>query len=314
MAAVEPAQVAPVRSYLLELQERICEALEAREPSVRFDRRVLPGERGGLARPQVLQGGACVEHAAVNFSHTSGATLPAAATAHRPELTGGAFEAVSVSVIVHPRNPYAPTTHANLRLFSALPAGGEPVWWFGGGFDLTPCYGFVEDAVHWHRTARAACTPFGEDLYPRLKQACDAYFHLPHRGEGRGIGGLFFDDWTAGGFGRAFDLLRSVGDHFLPAYLPLLDRRTAMSYGERERDWQRLRRGRYVEFNLLYDRGTRFGLQAGGRTASILASLPPEAAWRYDEEPEPGTPEAELAPAFLQPRDWLADLPDDDPA
>ncbi len=304
---MESADVAPVRSYLLELQQRICEAIEAVDGEATFDRRELPGERGGLARPQVLSGGAVIEQAAVNFSHTSGAQLPAAATARRPELTGGAFEAVSVSLIVHPRNPYAPTTHANLRLFSALTVEGDPVWWFGGGFDLTPYYGFEEDALHWHKTARAACNPFGDDVYPTLKEACDRYFFLPHRGEARGIGGIFFDDWTADGFERSFDFLRSVGDHFLPAYRPILERRIATPHGERERDFQLYRRGRYVEFNLVYDRGTRFGLQAGGRTESILASLPPEVNWRYDWQPEPGSPEHELYESFLPARDWLAD-------
>ncbi|MDF1702562.1 MAG: oxygen-dependent coproporphyrinogen oxidase [Planctomycetota bacterium] len=304
---MEPADIAPVRSYLLDLQERICAALEAVDGEARFDRRELPGERGGLARPQVLSGGTVIEHAAVNFSHTSGARLPVAATVRKPELTGGAFEAVSVSLIVHPRNPYAPTTHANLRLFSALTTEGKPVWWFGGGFDLTPYYGFDEDAVHWHKAARSACEPFGEDVHARLKSACDEYFFLPHRGEARGIGGIFFDDWTQDGFERSFDFLRSVGDHFLPAYRPIVERRLETPYGARERDFQLYRRGRYVEFNLVYDRGTRFGLQAGGRTESILASLPPEVNWRYDWTPEAGTPEAELYERFLPPRDWLTD-------
>ncbi|MDA1195118.1 MAG: coproporphyrinogen III oxidase, partial [Planctomycetota bacterium] len=246
---MESADIAPVRSWLLGFQDRVVTAVEALESEVRFDRREIHGERGGLARPYVLSGGAVIEQAAVNFSHTSGANLPAAATARRLELTGGAFEAVSVSLIVHPRNPYAPTTHANLRLFSAVGTDGAPAWWFGGGFDLTPYYGFDEDAVHWHTTARAACVPFGSDVYPRLKAACDAYFYLPHRSEARGIGGLFFDDWSEGGFEPAFDLLRSVGDQFLPAYLPILERRIPLAYGERERAFQLYRRGRYVEFN-----------------------------------------------------------------
>ena len=306
MRAMTPIDVAPVLTYLLGLQERVCAALETLDGAAVFDRRDLPGERGGRARPCVLEGGTHVERAAVNVSHTRGAQLPEAATARRPELTGGAFEAVSLSLIVHPRNPYAPTTHANLRLFSATTPGGEAAWWFGGGFDLTPYYGFTEDAVHWHGTARAACAPFGEDLHPRLKDACDRYFHLAHRGEARGLGGIFFDDWTEGGSDASFALLRSVGDHFLPAYLPILERRKDTPHGERERDFQLYRRGRYVEFNLVHDRGTRFGLQAGGRAESILASLPPVVHWRYDWRPEPGSPEADLQ-AYLTPRDWLAD-------
>ncbi len=308
---METPNVAAVRSYLLDLQDRMCAALEALDGQATFDRRDLPGERGGLARPRVLSGGDVVEHAAVNFSHTSGAHLPAAASKLRPELSGAAYEATSVSIIVHPRNPYAPTSHANVRLFSAAPPDGDTVWWFGGGFDLTPYYGFEEDAVHWHRTAQAACAPYGDDTYARFKQACDTYFFLPHRGEARGIGGLFFDDWSEGGFENGFNLLRSVGDHFLRAYLPILERRKATPYGERERAFQLYRRGRYVEFNLAYDRGTRFGLQAGGRTESILASLPPEVHWRYDWSPEPGSPEERLYIDFLPARDWLADEPAD---
>jgi len=297
--------MAAVRTYLLDLQDRVCAALEAADGAARFDRRELPGERGGLARPRVLGGGEVLEHAAVNFSHARGARLPEAASATRPHLAGASYEAVSLSLIVHPRNPYAPTSHANVRAFTASPAGGEATWWFGGGFDLTPYYGFEEDAVHWHRTARDVCAPHGADVYARLKQACDVYFHLPHRGEARGIGGLFFDDWSEGGFDSGFALLRGVGEGFLDAYLPILERRKRTPYGERERAFQLYRRGRYVEFNLVYDRGTRFGLEAGGRTESILASLPPVAHWRYDWQPEPGTPEARLYTDFLPPRDWL---------
>ena len=295
-----------VRTYLLDLQDRICVALEAQDGEALFDRRELAGERGGLARPRVLTGGPHIEQAAVNFSHTAGAALPAAASVRHPELAGAPYEAVSVSLIVHPRNPYAPTSHCNVRCFAATPEEGEPVWWFGGGFDLTPYYGFEEDAVHWHRTARDLCAPHGASVHARLKEACDAYFVLPHRGEARGIGGLFFDDWTEGGFGASFALLRGVGDGYLDAYLPILERRKAAPYGDREREFQLYRRGRYVEFNLAYDRGTRFGLQAGGRVESILASLPPVVHWRYDWQPEPGTPEAALYTDFLPPRDWLA--------
>jgi coproporphyrinogen III oxidase len=295
-----------VRACLLDLQDRICAALEQQDGSARFREERLERERGGLARPRVLSDGPVLERAAANFSHTRGQRLPSAATARRPELAGSAFEAVSVSVIVHPRNPYAPTSHLNLRLFVAA-ASEEPVWWFGGGFDLSPVYGFEEDALHWHRAARDACAPFGSDVYPRLKKACDEYFFLPHRGEPRGIGGLFFDDWTEGGFERSFALLRSVGEQYLPAYVPILARRKHTPYGERERTFQLVRRGRYVEFNLVCDRGTRFGLQSGGRTESILASLPPLAAWRYDWTPEPGSPESRLTEEFLRPRDWLAE-------
>ncbi len=299
-------EIAPVRDYLLALQDTICAALAA-EDGGDFDARELAGERGGLARPRVLSDGMLFEQAAVNFSHTAGEQMPEAATARRPQLAGASFQAVSISLIAHPRNPYVPTTHANLRFFLAGEGGASPVWWFGGGFDLTPYYGFEEDAVHWHRTARAACEPFGDDLHPRLKRRCDEYFHLPHRGEPRGIGGLFFDDLDEPSFDGCFAFLRSVGDHFLPAYLPIVRRRRDHPWGEREREFQLYRRGRYVEFNLLYDRGTRFGLQAGGRTESILASLPPRVAFRYDWQPEPGSPEERLYKEFLVPRDWLAD-------
>ncbi len=293
-----------IREYLLDLQDRVCAALEEEEPSAAFRRDELPGERGGFARPRILSGGDVLERAAVNFSHALGASLAPAATARRPKLAGKPFQALSVSVIVHPRNPFAPTTHANFRAF-LIGDGAVDDWWFGGGFDLTPYYGFEEDARHWHRTAHEACASFGEDLYARHKRACDEYFFLPHRDEPRGIGGLFFDDFTEGGFDRSFAYWRSVGDAFLPAYLPILRRRKDARYGERERAFQAYRRGRYVEFNLLYDRGTRYGLQSGGRTESILASLPPVATWRYDWSPEKGSEEARLYAEFLRPRDWL---------
>jgi len=299
-------EIAPVRAFLLELQDRLCGALEAEESGrecFRGDRLETP--EGGLARPRVLEGGEVIEKSAVHFSHTLGKDLPPAATARRPELAGRRYEAVSVSLIVHPRNPYAPTSHMNVRFFIA--EGEHPVWWFGGGFDLTPFYGFEEDAVHWHRTARAACEPFGREAYPRFKKACDEYFRLAHRGEPRGIGGIFFDDLDEGGFERCFGLLRRVGEHYALAYLPILQRRKATAYGAREREFQLYRRGRYAEFNLVQDRGTRFGLQSGGRVESILASMPPLAAWRYDWRPEPGTPEARLYEVFLRPRDWLAE-------
>jgi len=298
------ADIAPVRAYLLDLQDRICAALEAEDGSARFCEQRFESATGGLARPRVLEGGALIEKSAVHFSHTVGKALPAAATERRPELAGRAYEAASVSVIVHPRNPYVPTSHMNARCFVAQ--GGERVWWFGGGFDLTPYYGFEADAVHWHRCAREACAPLGPDAYPRLKKGCDEYFQLPHRGEPRGIGGLFFDDLDEAGFERCFAFQRSVGEQYLAAYIPIVQRRKATPYGEREREFQLYRRGRYAEFNLLHDRGTRFGLQSGGRVESILASMPPLAAWRYDWHPEPGTAEARLYSEFLRPRDWLA--------
>ena len=297
-----------VRDWLQGLQDRICTALEAEDGEACFRRDEIRREGGGFSRPRVLEDGPVVEKAAVNFSHTVGTRLPPAATERRPELSGGRFEAASVSLIVHPRNPYAPTSHANVRCFAASKEGVDPVWWFGGGFDLTPFYPFEEDVLHWHRTAEALCRPFGADRYARLKKWCDEYFFLPHRGEPRGVGGLFFDDLDEGGFARCFAFLRAVGEGYLDGYLPILARRKDHPYGEREREFQLYRRGRYAEFNLIHDRGTRFGLQAGGRTESILASMPPRATWRYDWRPEPGSPEARLYEDFLRPRDWLAEL------
>ncbi|HET9212084.1 MAG TPA: oxygen-dependent coproporphyrinogen oxidase [Thermoanaerobaculia bacterium] len=299
-----PIDLAAVRAYLLDLQDRICTAVEAEDGVARFAEDSWERPEGGGGRSRVLSEGAVFEQAGVGFSHVFGPGLPASATAQRPELAGRSFEAIGVSLVFHPRNPYAPTTHMNVRFFLAEKEGADPVWWFGGGFDLTPYYGFEEDAVHFHRTARAACEPFGPEVYPRYKKWCDEYFFLRHRGEPRGIGGLFFDDLHEWGFERCFELQRSVGDHFLPAYLPILRRRKDTPYGERERDFQLYRRGRYVEFNLVWDRGTLFGLQSGGRTESILMSLPPLVRWRYGWKPEPGTPEARLYEDFLRPRDW----------
>jgi len=293
---------AAVSAYLSALQERICAALEAADGRAHFDLRPSDGADGVQARPRVLSEGAVFERAAVLFSHARGPALPPAASARRPELAGKRFEAVSLSLIVHPRNPYVPTSHANLRFFHA--EADVPTWWFGGGFDLTPYYGFDEDCAHWHREARAACTPFGDGVYARFKKACDEYFFLPHRGEARGVGGLFFDDFAEGGFATAFALLRSIGDRYLRAYLPIVERRKQTPHGERERAFQLYRRGRYVEFNLVYDRGTRYGLQSGRRIESVLASLPPLAAWRYDFVPEPGSPEERLVSEYLRPRDW----------
>ncbi len=294
-----------VKDYLLDLQARICAALEEEDGGARFiaDRWTRAEGGGGLSR--VLSEGPVLEQAGVNFSHVMGESLPPAATAQRPELAGRRYEALGVSLVIHPRNPYAPTSHANVRFFIASRDDAAPIWWFGGGFDLTPYYGFEEDAVHWHRTARAACEPFGADVYPRYKRWCDEYFFLRHRNEPRGVGGLFFDDLNEWGFERSFAFMRSVGDHYLPAYRPILARRKGLEYGERERDFQLYRRGRYVEFNLIYDRGTLFGLQSGGRTESILMSLPPLVKWRYNWRPEPDSPESRLYTEFLRPRDWL---------
>jgi coproporphyrinogen III oxidase len=312
-----PPDLNAVRTHLLALQDGICAAL-AREDGGRFQEDEWSRPGGGGGRSRVLADGAVFERAGVGFSHVHGAALPTSATASRPELAGLPYHALGVSLVIHPRNPYVPTVHLNVRFFiaaaglgpgpSALEnpgAAAAPVWWFGGGFDLTPCYGFEEDAVHWHRTARAACAPFGAGLYPQFKKWCDEYFFLKHRGEPRGLGGIFFDDFNAPGFAQSFALMRSVGDAFLPAYLPIVQKRRGTAFGPRERDFQLYRRGRYVEFNLVWYRGTHFGLQSGGRTESILMSLPPLAAWRYDWHPEPGTPEARLHEVFLQPRDWV---------
>lgn len=294
-----------VKRYLLGLQDRICSALEALDGSRGFLEDAWERAEGGGGRSRILEDGAVLEKAGINFSHVHGEGLPASATAQRPELAGRGFQAMGVSLVIHPRNPYAPTSHANVRFFLAEKPGTDPVWWFGGGFDLTPYYGFEQDVRHWHRSAKATCEPFGDDVYPRLKQWCDEYFYLRHRKEPRGVGGLFFDDLNEYGFARCFDFMRSVGDSYLPAYLPILERRKDTPYGEREVAFQHYRRGRYVEFNLVYDRGTLFGLQSGGRTESILMSLPPQVSWRYDWHPETGTPEAQLYDVFLKPREWI---------
>ena len=297
--------ISAVKTYLQELQDRICAAFEAIDGEAVFQEDAWQRAEGGGGRTRVIEKGGLFEKGGVLFSHVRGTQMPASATAHRPELAGREFEAMGVSLVMHPRNPYCPTVHMNVRFFIAEKAGAEPIWWFGGGFDLTPYYGFEEDARHWHRLARDAVAPFGEEVYREYKAWCDRYFFLKHRNEPRGIGGLFFDDLNAGGFERCFALMRSVGDHFLPAILPIYERRKDLAFGEREKDFQRYRRGRYVEFNLVWDRGTLFGLQTGGRTESILVSMPTEVVFRYDWQPEPGSPEAALA-AFIQPRDWLA--------
>jgi coproporphyrinogen III oxidase len=296
---------AAVGQYLRGLQDSICGALTEADGGGRFtgDRWERPGGGGGESR--ILKNGKLFEQAGVGFSHVFGDTMPPSATKNRPELAGRAFTAMGVSLVLHPHNPYVPTTHANFRFFTTVSDDADPVWWFGGGFDLTPYYPFIEDVVHWHRTAREACEPFGNDVYPRYKKWCDEYFFLKHRNETRGVGGLFFDDLNEPGFARSFDFLRAVGDRFLPAYLPICDKRRHTRFGEREREFQLYRRGRYVEFNLVYDRGTLFGLQSGGRTESILMSLPPRVRWEYDWSPAADSPEAELYSHYLQPRDWL---------
>lgn len=295
----------PVRTYLLDLQEQICVALEKLDGKGRFEADPVEFEGGGESRPRVLTEGAVFEKGAVNFSHSVGDRLPPAAVASRPELAGRGFRAVSLSLILHPWNPYVPTSHANFRFFIAGEGESDPVWWFGGGFDLTPFYGFVEDAVHWHRTAREACEGFG--VYDEFKEFCDRYFYLPHREEARGVGGLFFDDLNRWDFGRTFEFVRSVGDAYLKGYVPLVERRRHTEYGEREREFQLYRRGRYVEFNLIYDRGTLYGLQSGRRVETVLSSLPPRVRWDYKRVSPPGSPEARLAEEFLKPRDWLGE-------
>jgi coproporphyrinogen III oxidase len=298
-------QIETVKDYLLNLQEQICTALEQEENGARFAEDVWERAEGGGGITRVLAGGAVFEQAGVNFSHVSGFKLPPSATAKRPELAERQFQAMGVSLVIHPHNPYVPTSHANVRFLMAEKAGEPDVWWFGGGFDLTPYYPFREDVVHWHRTAKAACEPFGEAVYPAYKKWCDDYFYLKHRNETRGAGGLFFDDLNEWGFERSFAFMQSVGNHYIPAYLPIVQKRKHTPYGEREREFQLYRRGRYVEFNLVYDRGTLFGLQSGGRTESILMSMPPVAHWRYGWQPEPGSPEAVLYEQYLKPQNWL---------
>ena len=295
-----------VNRYLQDLQARITDELQAIDGAQTFLTDSWLRDAGGGGCSMVLRDGAVFEQAGVNFSEVHGDNLPASATAHRPELAGRQFRAMGVSLVVHPNNPYVPTSHANVRFFVAEKAGEAPIWWFGGGFDLTPYYGFEADCEHWHRVAREACEPFGEDVYPRYKQWCDDYFYLKHRDEPRGIGGLFFDDLNEPDFEQAFAFMQSVGDHYLPAYTPIVRAHKDDAYGEREKKFQWYRRGRYVEFNLVYDRGTLFGLQSGGRTESILMSLPPVVNWRYNYRPEAGTAEAELTEYYLQSRDWLA--------
>jgi len=295
-----------VKKYLLDLQDRICAALAAEDGGAEFVEDSWVREEGGGGRSRVLTNGAVIEKGGVNFSHVHGTQMPASATAHRPELAGRSFEAMGVSLVIHPHNPMVPTSHANVRFFIAEKEGEESVWWFGGGYDLTPYYGNADDCRHWHQTAKDACEGFGDGLHEKLKTWCDDYFYLKHRDEPRGVGGLFFDDFNQLGFEKSFEFMRSVGDSFVPAYQPIMAARKSEAFTEQQRDFQLYRRGRYVEFNLVYDRGTLFGLQTGGRTESILMSLPPLVRWEYSWEPEAGSREAELYEVYLKHQDWLA--------
>lgn len=297
-----------VRNYLMGLQDKICNEIENTDGKQHFLIDDWQRPSGGGGRTRVLTDGAIFEQAGVNFSEVSGENLPASATAHRPELAGRNFRAMGVSLVIHPDNPYIPTSHANVRFFIAEKAGADPVWWFGGGFDLTPYYGNSEDCKHWHQVAKQACAPYAESHpYEKYKTWCDEYFFLKHRNEPRGVGGLFFDDLNSPDFETAFGFMQSVGNHYLPAYMPIVEKRKDIQFGQREKDFQHYRRGRYVEFNLVYDRGTLFGLQSGGRTESILMSLPPVVSWKYNYQPEPGSAEADLYETYLTPKDWLND-------
>lgn len=304
-----PHAVEDIKAYLLNLQQTICSELEKIDGQAAFieDTWTRAGGGGGISR--VLEQGAVFEKAGVNFSEVYGDVLPPSATASRPELAGCRFRALGVSLVIHPNNPYVPTSHANVRFFIAEQEGKPPVWWFGGGFDLTPYYGFREDCVHWHQTAKDACEPFGEQIYPEFKAWCDRYFYLKHRDEARGIGGLFFDDYADKSFEHSFGLMQSIGDAYLKAYTPIVNRRKDMKFGANEKNFQNHRRGRYVEFNLIYDRGTLFGLQSSGRTESILMSLPPKVQWTYQWKPDNNTPEHALYETYLPVQDWLAGAP-----
>lgn len=292
-----------VKQFLLQLQDDICQGFESLDPSFKFVEDKWQHANGGGGRTRAGSHGQIFEKAGVNFSHVFGKSLPPSASANRPEIAGKPFQATGVSLVIHPNNPFVPTSHANFRFFCTDEE--KPVWWFGGGYDLTPYYGNLEDCQHWHQTAHDACSPFGEHIYPHFKKWCDEYFYLPHRDEARGIGGLFFDDWDEGGFEQSFNLVQSLAKSYLKAYLPIVEKRKSLPFGEIEKNFQKHRRGRYVEFNLVYDRGTLFGLQSKGRTESILMSLPPEVNWTYDWQPEPETKEAELYTKFLPARDWL---------
>ena len=294
-----------VKQYLLSLQDDICRQLEEEDGAVTFVEDAWERPGGGGGRTRVAVDGAFIEKGGVNFSHVFGSQMPPSATHARPELAGRSFQAMGVSLVIHPNNPYVPTSHANVRFFIAEKEGEAPVWWFGGGYDLTPFYGNEDDCRHWHETAQKACQPFGEDVYPKFKKWCDDYFYLKHRDEARGVGGLFFDDYQEGGFDNAFAFMRAVGDSYINAYRPIVARRKDTPFGDQQREFQLYRRGRYVEFNLVYDRGTIFGLQSNGRTESILMSLPPLVRWEYDYQPKPGSEEAKLYSDFLPARDWV---------
>lgn len=294
-----------VKAFLLELQDKICAGLTRLDGQADFKEEQWTRAEGGGGQSRVLTQGQVFEQAGVNFSHVMGEAMPASATAHRPELAGRSFEAMGVSLVIHPNNPHIPTTHANVRFFIAYKEGTDPVWWFGGGFDLTPFYPYIDDVIHWHETAKALCEPFGKAVYPKYKKWCDEYFWLPHRNETRGVGGLFFDDLNKEGFDKSFAFMRAVGEGFLTAYAPIVERRKDTEFSEHQRQFQLYRRGRYVEFNLVYDRGTLFGLQTGGRTESILMSMPPLVRWEYGYTPKKDSQEAELYERYLKPQDWL---------
>lgn len=305
MICMSLPSIAAVKSFLLSLQDHLCEKLSQTDGKASFNEEQWEREEGGGGRSRILTKGAVFEQAGVNFSHVSGAKLPASATVHRPELVGCSFQAMGVSLVIHPHSPYIPTSHANVRFFIAEKPGEQPVWWFGGGFDLTPFYGFKEDAIHWHRTAQQLCIPFGKEVYPKYKKWCDDYFFIKHRNEARGIGGLFFDDLNSPDFTTCFAFTQAVGKGFLDAYLPIVEKRQALPWGDQQRQFQLYRRGRYVEFNLVWDRGTLFGLQTGGRTESILMSMPPLVRWEYNYQPDAESQEAALYRDFLSVRDWL---------
>jgi coproporphyrinogen III oxidase len=306
---MDKPNIQAVKEYLLQLQDSICQSLEKEDNQNKFIEENWTRKEGGGGRSRVLADGEIFEQAGVNFSHVIGSSLPVSATANRPELEGRSYIAMGVSLVIHPNNPYIPTSHANVRFFIAEKPGADPIWWFGGGIDLTPYYPFEEDVIHWHQTAKKACDEIGSSYYKKYKKCCDNYFYLPHRQETRGVGGIFFDDFpeqgSSHGFKHGFNFIKSIANHFLAAYLPIVEKRKNTAYGERERDFQLYRRGRYVEFNLVFDRGTLFGLQSGGRTESILMSLPPLVKWRYNWKPEPGTEEAKLYDYYLKPRNWL---------
>jgi coproporphyrinogen III oxidase len=298
-------EIVSVKKFLLKLQDNICQTLELVDGKSHFEEESWERAEGGGGRTRVIQAGKVFEQGGVNFSHVFGSKLPPSATANRPELAGRSFQALGVSLVIHPRNPMIPTSHANVRFFIAEKEGEDPVWWFGGGFDLTPFYPYDEDVMHWHQVAKNLCDPFGESTYTKYKKWCDDYFYLKHRDETRGVGGLFFDDLNEWGFEKSFEFMQAVGNGYLDAYVPIVEKRKETSYTDAERGFQLYRRGRYVEFNLVYDRGTLFGLQSGGRTESILMSMPPLARWEYNYQPPSGSKEANLTENYLKPRDWL---------